>query len=46
MFTEFGNYFSASLDSSSDSCPHISDENSKVGLTRELNVSGSVYKCR
>ena len=36
------NNFSTSLDSSFDSCPHISDENSKIGFTRELNVSSSV----
>ena len=31
-----------SVDSSFDSCSHISDENNKIGLTRELNVSSSV----
>ena len=36
------NSFSTSLDSSFDSCPHISDENNKIGLTRELNTSSSV----
>ena len=34
--------FSTSLDSCFDSCPHISDGNSKIGLTRELNVSSKV----
>ena len=38
------NNFSASLDFSFDLCPHISDENSKIGLTRELNVSSSVLR--
>ena len=38
------NNFSTSLDSSFDSCPHISDENSKIGLTKELNVSSTVFQ--
>ena len=38
------NNFSTSIDSSFDSCQHISDisENNKIGLTRELNTSSSV----
>ena len=36
------NNFSTLLDAYFDSCSHISDENNKIGFTRELNVSISV----